>query len=59
MKVLYVEDNVADADLVRRYLSQIAGYTLDIAPNLRQAIARLQGSHDVDVVLSDLGLPVL
>ena len=57
MKVLYVEDNVADADLVRRFLSQISGYTLDIAPNLKQAIARLQAPHDFDVVLSDLGLP--
>ena len=57
MNVLYVEDNAADADLVRHRLVREGGYAVDIAPTLRQACERLKAPHDFDLVLSDLRLP--
>ena len=57
MKVLYVEDNVADADLVRRLLMRAGGYAVEIASTLTQAKQRLEASPDFDLVLSDLSLP--
>jgi len=57
VKVLYVEDNAADADLVRHCLAREKGYTVDIAPTLTQAYACLKAAHDFDLVLSDLRLP--
>ncbi len=57
MNVLYVEDNAADADLVRHRLARAGGYALAIAPTLRQACERLKAPHDFDLVLSDLRLP--
>ena len=57
MKVLYVEDNAADADLVRRLLLRAGGYTVEIASTLGQATRRLESNPDFDLVLSDLNLP--
>lgn len=57
MKILYVEDNAADADIVRLFLTREAGYGIRIAPTLTQAYACLEASHDFDLVLSDLRLP--
>ncbi|HWR78090.1 MAG TPA: EAL domain-containing protein [Thiobacillus sp.] len=57
MKVLCVEDNVADADLVQCCLARENGYAIDIAPTLAQACERLKAPHDFDLVLSDLRLP--
>ncbi len=58
MKVLYVEDNPADADLVRRALArQAPGVRLELAPTLAVATARLAQAPAFDLVLSDLALP--
>jgi PAS domain S-box-containing protein len=57
MKILYVEDNLADVDLLRRFLSRKAEYVLEIAPNLALAIERLSAAHNFDLVLADLHLP--
>lgn len=57
MKVLYVEDNVADADLVRRLLMRAGEYTVEIASTFGQARRRLEENPDFDLVLSDLSLP--
>ncbi len=57
MKVLYVEDNAADADLVRHCLAREKGYTVNIAPTLAQAYEYLKATNDFDLVLSDLRLP--
>ena len=57
MKILYVEDNVADVDLVRRFLSRLSLYSLDVASDLHSAMERLKAPNDFDMVLSDLRLP--
>ena len=57
MKILYVEDNTADVDLVRRFLARLSLYTLDVATDLDTAMTRLKASNDFDLVLSDLRLP--
>lgn len=59
MKILYVEDDSRDVDLVRRELSRAAPYIrLDIAPTLGEARSRLAAaSVDYDLVLTDLSLP--
>lgn len=56
MKILYVEDNAADADLVRRYLTREAGYGVRILSTLTEAYTCLQAPHDFDLILSDLRL---
>ena len=57
MKILYVEDNVADVDLVRRFLARLSLYSLDVATDVHSAMARLKAPNDFDLVLSDLRLP--
>ncbi len=57
MKILYVEDNATDADLVRICFARENGYTVDIAPTLTRAYECLKRGHDFDLVLSDLRLP--
>jgi len=58
LRVLYVEDNVADADLTRRALARLAPHcTLDIVSTIQSGLARLAGSTTYDLVLSDLRLP--
>lgn len=57
MKILYVEDNAADADIARLFLTREAGYSLCIAPTLTQAYAQLEVPQDFDAVLADLRLP--
>lgn len=57
MKILYVEDNVADADLVRRLLMRTGGFSIEIASTFSQASHRLEADPDFDLVLSDLTLP--
>ena len=56
MKVLYIEDSVADADLARRHLArQAADITLEVAPTLAEGLARLDAGFDL--LLTDLQLP--
>jgi len=59
-KILLVEDNPGDANLLREMLNQFHSHDLDFelaeAPRLVAAIKRLQESH-FDVVLLDLSLP--
>ncbi|MCC6613655.1 MAG: PAS domain S-box protein [Anaerolineae bacterium] len=59
MKILYVEDDPRDADLVRRELSRAAPHIrLDIAPTLGEARSRLaEPNAAYDLVLADLRLP--
>ena len=57
MRVLYVEDNAADADLVRHYLAREQEWVIDVAQTLTEAYVRLQTPQDFDLVLSDLRLP--
>ena len=58
MRVLYVEDNAADADLAqvefRRYDPASA---VEIAPTLAEARRRLAGEEPFDLALVDLRLP--
>jgi diguanylate cyclase (GGDEF)-like protein len=60
MKVLYVEDNTIDADLVRRALQRARPpIDIDIATSVREAIAMLQPGHveQYGWVLFDVNLP--
>lgn len=57
MRVLYVEDDAADADLARRALARRAPQiVLEVAATLEQARARLQTTPLPEVLLMDLAL---
>jgi serine phosphatase RsbU (regulator of sigma subunit) len=58
MKVLLVEDNEGDARLLRSYLAEAAGASVQVesAYRLTEALARL-AAEAFDAVLIDLGLP--
>lgn len=58
MKALYVEDNPADADLLRRSLARgMPALALEIVTSIGEAMGRLAASSDFDIVLADLALP--
>jgi signal transduction histidine kinase len=58
MRLLHVEDNALDADLVRRALERAAApLEIDLAPTLADARARLDAGAAYDAVLTDLNLP--
>jgi signal transduction histidine kinase len=59
MRILCVEDNPRDADLVRRALvrSELAPAQFELAPTLAAARAALTGPLRFDLVLTDLHLP--
>ena len=58
LRVLYVEDNPVDADLlVRSFARQLPDVELRLARSLAEGIDRLGGEGMVDVVLADLCLP--
>jgi len=58
MKILYVEDNAQDADLVRRAFARLeADAVLEVVDSLALAWTCLSGNCDYDVVLADLRLP--
>jgi signal transduction histidine kinase/AmiR/NasT family two-component response regulator len=58
MRILYVEDNALDADLVRRaLLRDPAQVVVELAPTLADARAALAAPLRFDVVLLDLNLP--
>ena len=60
MKVLYVEDNPIDSDLVQRTLAHSASdIHLDLVTSIAQAQARLAGAdrESYDLVLADQRLP--
>ncbi|NDP47609.1 MAG: EAL domain-containing protein [Sulfuriferula multivorans] len=58
MRVLYVEDNVADADLTRRHLTrQAPAIELTVATSLAEARDCLQAPASFDAALVDLKLP--
>jgi diguanylate cyclase (GGDEF)-like protein/PAS domain S-box-containing protein len=58
MRVLYVEDNVVDADLTRRHLArQVPDIALTLATSLAEARDSLQMPARFDIALIDLKLP--
>ncbi len=58
MRVLHVEDNAVDADLIRRELARMApDIQLDQVTNLASARERLQTPDNYDLALVDLWLP--
>ena len=58
MRLLYVEDNPDDVDLVRRTLrDRLAGWDMQVAVNLAQARTQLATGGPWDLLLIDLGLP--
>lgn len=59
IRILLVEDKPSDAKLVRELLSEIPDirFTLEQAERLGDALQRLAGGEEIDVVLLDLSLP--
>ena len=58
MRILYVEDNPVDTELVREVLAHAAPDTvLEVAPTLETAFVRLEEPDLPDVLLTDLLLP--
>ena len=58
MRLLYVEDNPDDVDLVRRTLrDRLVGWDMQVAVNLAQARTQLATGGPWDLLLIDLGLP--
>src|SRR5688572_11648485 len=58
LKVLLVEDNVADARLLRELLKEIPSteFELTAVSRLSEAVARVAKQH-FDIILTDLSLP--
>jgi PAS domain S-box-containing protein len=58
LRVLFVEDNPADIDLIREMLPETGhvSFRLESVSRLSEAFSRLEGG-DIDLVLLDLGLP--
>lgn len=54
-KILYVEDNPDNRNLIRRVLNA-EGYTIVEAPRADLAIERLESEH-VDLILMDINMP--
>lgn len=58
MRILYAEDNPADADLTRRALERLMPEAaLDVVPSLDEARRYLESGVRADVLLTDLRLP--
>ena len=57
-RILLVEDNSGDADLVREHLGEVpdGAYELDHVTEIQKAVEKL-GKDPFDIVLVDLGLP--
>lgn len=58
LKILLVEDNPGDVDLIREVLPETGpvSFRVESVPRLSEALARLKGTA-IDLVLLDLGLP--
>jgi signal transduction histidine kinase len=56
LQILLVEDNPADADLVREYLGSRPAWTVHVCSRLEEAFSRV-ALEPPDVLLLDLGLP--
>ena len=60
IRLLLVEDNPGDARLVHEHLADVEGgrsLTLDDAPSLAAAVAKVRAGLNPDIVLLDLSLP--
>jgi CheY-like chemotaxis protein len=57
VRVLIVEDLPLTAAVVKTALEQETNITAEYAMSLEEALKRLDGGGDIDVVLLDLGLP--
>jgi DNA-binding response OmpR family regulator len=55
LRILLVEDHVATANALKRYLAQV-GYDVLVAPDARSA-RQIAANEEFDVLLSDIGLP--
>jgi DNA-binding response OmpR family regulator len=55
-RILVVEDNEHAAYLVR-FLLERAGYAVTVSPDGRDALARLESTEPVDLIVLDLMLP--
>lgn len=58
VRVLLVEDNLGDADLIQEMLPKTAGngFAVEVVQRLSEAFSRIQGAK-LDIILLDLGLP--
>jgi two-component system cell cycle response regulator DivK len=54
-RILYVEDNLDNRNLVRRVL-EVEGFSMIDAKNAAQALERL-GQESVDLILMDINMP--
>ncbi|WP_151705267.1 EAL domain-containing protein [Nitrincola alkalilacustris] len=58
MRVLYIEDNIADADLARRMLAAShPQISLTLSATLAEGMQQLNGTQVFDLLLTDLSLP--
>ena len=60
LNVLYIEDNVADFDLLQHSLAQSVGqgvYTITHSLTIKDAIENLEVANDFNAILLDLNLP--
>ena len=58
LKILLIEDNAGDVDLIREMLTETGtvNFSVESVPRLSEAMSRLK-SNAIDLVLLDLGLP--
>ena len=58
MRILILEDNIADADLCKRGITgAISGSVVDLAPNIAEARRLLDSGNNYDLALLDVNLP--
>ena len=58
LNVLVVDDNQINRLLINKVLSKWGANT-EYAENGQEAIDRIEGEHDLDVVLMDIHMPVM
>jgi PAS domain S-box-containing protein len=56
IKILAIEDDPGDVELLRRYLREVPDLKLDFADRLSTGLKRLSENH-IDLVILDFGLP--
>ncbi|MEM1413804.1 MAG: response regulator [Myxococcota bacterium] len=56
-RVLLVEDNPADVDLIATYVGMVGSYAVDHVPRVKGALERIAAGERYDIALVDLQLP--